>query len=112
MLAALIRPVESHTVEVAGASLDDVYAQISSHAPDGFDLVSAPVRMLKGTAGIQATARLLGQTLGAAMVRLIFGLVTDHGRGTIIAVGLAAGAAALAGVASGLRRFTAPQGQS
>jgi len=57
MLAALIRPVESHTVEVAGASLDDVYAQISSHAPDGFDLVSAPVRMLKGTAGIQATAR-------------------------------------------------------
>lgn len=57
MLNALIRRVESHTVEVAGTSLDEVYAQIESHAPEGFDLVSAPVRMLKGAQGIQATAR-------------------------------------------------------
>lgn len=57
MLNALIRPVESHTVEVAGISLDEIYAQIESHAPAGFDLVSAPVRMLKGAQGIQATAR-------------------------------------------------------
>jgi DHA2 family multidrug resistance protein-like MFS transporter len=75
-------------------------------------ITSAPRERSGGASGIQATARLLGQTLGAALVGLIFGLVPDHGRGTVIAVGLAAGAAALAGVASGLRRFTAAPGQS
>lgn len=57
MLNALIRPVESHTVEVAGISLDEIYSQIEGNAPDGYDLVSAPVRMLKGAQGIEATAR-------------------------------------------------------
>ena len=75
-------------------------------------ITSAPRERSGGASGIQATARLLGQTLGAALVGLIFGLVPDHGQGTVIAVGLAAGAAALAGVASGLRRFTAAPGQS
>jgi hypothetical protein len=57
MLAALIRPVESHSVELVGDSLHDVYAQLAEHAPEGFDLVSAPVRMLAGAQGIKATAR-------------------------------------------------------
>ena len=57
MLVALIRPVESHTVELVGDSLEDVHAQLAEHAPSGFDLVSAPARMLKGAQGIETTAR-------------------------------------------------------
>lgn len=57
MLVALIRPVESHTVELVGDSLEDVYTQLAGHEPEGYDLVSAPVRMLAGAEGIKATAR-------------------------------------------------------
>lgn len=57
MLAALIRPIESHTVELVGESLEDVYRQLAGHTPAGFDLVSAPARMLAGAEGIKTTAR-------------------------------------------------------
>jgi MFS transporter, DHA2 family, multidrug resistance protein len=72
---------------------------------------SAPRERSGGASGIQSTARLLGQTMGAALVGLIFGLVPGHGRATTVAVGLGAGAAAVAGVASSLRRFTGGVGQ-
>lgn len=57
MLVALLRPVESHSVELTGDSLEDVHDQLAEHAPAGFDLVSAPARMLKGAQGIETTAR-------------------------------------------------------
>lgn len=56
MLYALIRPVETTSVDVTGTSLEDIHAQLEEHAPPGFDLVSAPARMLKGSAAIETTA--------------------------------------------------------
>lgn len=55
MLAALIRPVETSTADVIGTSLEDVHAQLAQHQQPGFDLASAPVRMLKGEAKMEAT---------------------------------------------------------
>lgn len=55
MLAALIRPIETSTAEVIGTSLEDVHAQLAQHQQPGFDLASAPVRMLKGEAKMEAT---------------------------------------------------------
>lgn len=55
MLAALIRPLESTTVEVIGTSLEDVHTQLMAHQKDGFALVSSPVRMLKGEAKMEST---------------------------------------------------------
>ncbi len=57
MLIAMIRPLETKTVEVIGTTLDDVQAQLDAHREPGFDLVSSPVRMLKGEAKMQATGR-------------------------------------------------------
>lgn len=55
MLFASIRPSESRTLDVQGASLEDVYAKLEQQTPAGFDLVSAPVR-IKGAALMEATA--------------------------------------------------------
>ncbi|WP_341935356.1 hypothetical protein MRBLWO14_001003 [Microbacterium sp. LWO14-1.2] len=55
MLAALIRPIEKTTVDVIGTTLEDVITQLDAHRQPGFDLVSAPVRMLKGEAKMEAT---------------------------------------------------------
>jgi hypothetical protein len=56
MLIGTIRPTESATVDVQGTSLEDVYAKLAEQAPAGFDLVSAPVRMIKGAPLMEATA--------------------------------------------------------
>jgi len=55
MLYALIRPVESSTAEVIGTTLAEVLVELDQHKQPGFDLVSAPVRMLKGEAKMEAT---------------------------------------------------------
>ena len=55
MLIGSIRRVQSSTVEVQGASLEDVRAQLEAQRPDGFDLVSSPVRMVKGAQLLEAT---------------------------------------------------------
>lgn len=55
VLYALIRPVEVTSIDVTGSSLEDVHAQLASQAPAGFDLISAPARMLKGSAAIETT---------------------------------------------------------
>lgn len=55
MLAALIRPQETSTTEVVGTTLEDVMTQLQAQRPEGFDLVSSPVRMLKGEAKMEAT---------------------------------------------------------
>lgn len=56
MLIGLIRPVESRTAEVIGASLEDIVQQLNALVPEGFDLVKAPARMIKGSPEIQTTA--------------------------------------------------------
>jgi DHA2 family multidrug resistance protein-like MFS transporter len=58
-------------------------------------LTSAPLSRSGGASGMQATARLLGQTLGAAFVALVFGLFPVGGttKTLVIAACIAAGAA-------------------
>jgi DHA2 family multidrug resistance protein-like MFS transporter len=60
-------------------------------------IVSAPARRSGGASGMQASARLVGQTTGAALVALVFGLAPSDGT-TITLVCAAAIAAAAAGI--------------
>jgi MFS transporter, DHA2 family, multidrug resistance protein len=69
-------------------------------------LSSAPRERSGGASGMLGTARLTGQTLGAALVALIFGVAPQHGPTT--ALYTAAAFAALAAVVSTLR-LRAPQ---
>ncbi len=64
-------------------------------------LSSAPRERSGGASGMLGTARLTGQTLGAALVALIFGVVPQHG--PIAALYVAAGFAAVASIVSSLR---------
>ena len=64
-------------------------------------VASAPRERSGGAGAIQSTARLLGQTIGAALVALIFGLARPAGgTGPTVAILLAAGFAAAAAIAS------------
>jgi len=69
-------------------------------------LSSAPRERSGGAGGMLSTARLTGQTLGAALVALIFGLAPGHG--PTIALYVATGFAAIAAVVSMLR-ITSPR---
>jgi DHA2 family multidrug resistance protein-like MFS transporter len=62
---------------------------------------SAPPGRSGGASGIVATARLMGQTVGAALVALCFNISAAHGPALALALG--AGFAAAASVASFLR---------
>ncbi|KMO14352.1 multidrug MFS transporter [Methylobacterium platani JCM 14648] len=64
-------------------------------------ITSAPRERSGGASGMQSTARLLGQSLGAAMVAVIFG--TLHARGTTTVLWLASALALTGAVTSGLR---------
>ncbi|WP_211948566.1 MFS transporter [Cupriavidus yeoncheonensis] len=64
-------------------------------------MASAPRERSGGASGVIATARLLGQATGAALVALSFGLAGSHGPGLALALG--AGFAGVAAIASGLR---------
>ncbi len=64
---------------------------------------SAPPERSGGASGIIATARLIGQATGAALVALSFGIAGRHG--PTLALMLGAGFAGAASVASGLRLF-------
>ena len=61
-------------------------------------ITSAPRERSGGASGMLGTARLLGQTMGAALVALMFGLF--GGNATVWALGLAAGIALLAAAVS------------
>lgn len=69
-------------------------------------ITSAPKERSGGASGIQSTARLLGQTLGAAFVGLLFTAHAVHGTG--IALTLASALAAVGCVASSLRYRRSP----
>jgi MFS transporter, DHA2 family, multidrug resistance protein len=64
-------------------------------------LSSAPRHRSGGASGMLGTARLTGQTLGSALVALIFGVAPEHG--PVIALYVAAGFAAVAAVVSTMR---------
>ncbi|MFE1597765.1 MFS transporter [Methylobacterium sp. ID0610] len=65
-------------------------------------ITSAPRERSGGASGMQSTARLVGQSLGAAMVAVIFGLL--HTTGTVTVLWLAAGLSLTGAVTSALRR--------
>jgi DHA2 family multidrug resistance protein-like MFS transporter len=115
-------------VVMTGGLLSLLYAPMDAGLPDiawrmaltglGFGFFQSPNnRLLIGAAprersgaasGMLATARLLGQTLGSALVALVFGLTNATGtagvaRGAMAAIGLAAGFAAIGAVVSALR---------
>ena len=66
-------------------------------------VMSAPLARSGGAGAIQGTARLLGQSIGAALVALVFGLAGGHGAKTTII--LAAGFAAMGTLTSLSRMF-------
>lgn len=69
-------------------------------------ITSAPRERSGGASGIQSTARLVGQSLGVALVAVMFGLVSNHPltAALLLAAALAAGGI----VPSLLRRYEAP----
>jgi DHA2 family multidrug resistance protein-like MFS transporter len=71
---------------------------------------SAPPHRSGSASGIVATARLIGQTTGAALAALCFSLAGRNGAGLALALG--AGFAALGSVMSLLRLIVAPQRNS
>ncbi len=102
--ALALLPAHPDTLHIAGAMLVCGLGFGLFQTPNNKVLVSAAPRERSGGAsGIQSTARLLGQTLGAAAVALIFGFVSKE-QGTAVAVGIAAVLSAVAGIASSGRR--------
>ena len=67
-------------------------------------LTTAPAHRAGAAGGMLGTARLSGQTLGAVLLVFVFNLTHgSEGQGPTVALGLAAGFAALASVISALR---------
>ena len=65
---------------------------------------SAPLARAGAASGMLGTARLTGQSLGAVLVAIIFTLwPVQSGHGTVVALYLAAGFAAMSGIFSSLR---------
>lgn len=67
-------------------------------------MTSAPKERSSGASGTIATARLIGQATGAALVALSFGISSTHG--PVLASSIGAGFAAVGSLASGLRLVT------
>lgn len=67
-------------------------------------MASAPRERSGGASGVVATARLIGQATGAALVALSFGIAGHHG--PTLALSIGAGFAGVASIASGLRLIT------
>lgn len=61
-------------------------------------LTSAPRARSGGASGMQATSRLLGQTVGAAVVALVFGLLPENG--TVVVLMVATGISVVAALVS------------
>ncbi|WP_053352237.1 hypothetical protein [Leucobacter musarum] len=54
MLHATIRQIELVQAEVTGEGLPEVQEKLAAARPEGFDLILAPVAMLKGQTAISA----------------------------------------------------------
>lgn len=55
MLIGRIRDARTVTVDVEGDSLEEITKQLAERAPEGFELVSAPARMRKGSITLDTT---------------------------------------------------------
>ena len=64
---------------------------------------SAPLQRSGGASGMLGTARVLGQTLGTALVAVLFHLMGSQGNGEVVCLWTALGLALTAGVVSLLR---------
>lgn len=67
-------------------------------------VTSAPSQRAGAAGGMLATARLTGQSIGAVLLASIFHVASAQGRGPSIALGIAAGLAAVASGFSAMRR--------
>lgn len=56
MFIGTIRPDETRTAALTGNSLEEIRAAAVAQQPNGFELVSAPVQMIKGSTALTATA--------------------------------------------------------
>lgn len=56
MYIGTIRPDETRTADLSGNSLEEIHAAAVAQQPDGFELISAPVQMIKGSTALTATA--------------------------------------------------------
>lgn len=79
-------------------------------SPNNHTIVTSAPRQRSGAAsGMLGTARLTGQTLGAVVVAAVFSIWSPReGHGPVIALALAAGCAALAGIFSSFRLRVSP----
>lgn len=68
-------------------------------------MTSAPKERASGASGTIATARLIGQATGAALVALSFGISGEHG--PLLALAIGAGFAAVGSISSALRLVAA-----
>jgi DHA2 family multidrug resistance protein-like MFS transporter len=109
LLLLLFAPVNATMADIAWRMAVTGVGFGFFQSPNNKLLISSAPRERSGAAsGMLATSRLIGQTIGSAMVALIFGL-TDAtnavgiGRGAMAAVGLAAGFAGLGALVSALR---------
>jgi MFS transporter, DHA2 family, multidrug resistance protein len=100
-----ILPAQPHAADIVWRMMICGFGFGLFGSPNNRAIVTSVPRERSGGAGaIQSTARLLGQTVGAALVALIFGFAgPSSGTGPTLAILLAAGFAALAAVLSVLR---------
>src|SRR5271170_1819092 len=105
LLAAL--PAQPHAADIVWRMMICGSGFGFFQSPNNRAIVASAPRERSGGAGaIQSTARLLGQTIGAAFVALIFGFAhPSGGTGPTAAILLAAGFSALAAVGSVFRLF-------
>ncbi|MDE6436109.1 MAG: hypothetical protein K2K69_01185 [Muribaculaceae bacterium] len=69
--------------------------------PNGIVMVMAtPVNRSGGAGGMQSTARLVGQTLGATMISVVFGLAASEVSAVRLCLIIAAAFSACAGILS------------
>jgi len=51
-----VRPNETRTIDLTGNSLEEIHSAAVAQLSDGFELVSAPVQMIKGNTALTANA--------------------------------------------------------
>lgn len=59
MLIGLMRPVESRTVEVQGASLEGLHSAVAAQLPEGWVIAEVPAAMPKGSQLLTSTATIV-----------------------------------------------------
>lgn len=63
MLIGHIRPVETRTVQVEGDSIAALRTAVEAQTPEGWEVVSAPAAMTKGTQMLTSTATIARRDL-------------------------------------------------